>query len=92
MLKGEDPAAAIAAMPKDEQTASIRGMVEGLAQRLSENGQDRQGWLRLVRAWSVLGEKDKAKAALADARKALAADPAAAGELDALARELGIEG
>lgn len=92
MLKGEDPAAAIAAMPKDQQTASIRGMVEGLAQRLSENGQDRQGWLRLVRAWSVLGETDKAKAALVDARKALAADPAAAGELDALARELGLEG
>jgi cytochrome c-type biogenesis protein CcmH len=87
-----DAAAAIAAMPKDQQTASIRGMVDGLAQRLSENGQDRQGWLRLVRAWSVLGEKDKAKAALADARKALAADPAAAGELDALARELGLEG
>lgn len=91
-LKGEDPAAAIAAMPKEQQTASIRAMVEGLAQRLSENGQDRQGWVRLVRAWSVLGETDKAKAALADARKALAADPEAIGELAALARELGIEG
>lgn len=92
MLKGEDPAAAIAALPKDQQQTQIRAMVEGLAQRLSENGQDRQGWLRLVRARMVLGEKDKAKAALADARKALAADSAALGELDALARELGIEG
>ncbi|MBL8590634.1 MAG: c-type cytochrome biogenesis protein CcmI [Methylobacteriaceae bacterium] len=91
-LKGGDAAAAIAALPKDDQQQAIRAMVEGLAARLSENGQDREGWLRLVRAWSVLGERDKAKTALADARKALAADAAAIGALDALARELGLEG
>ncbi|MBK9082559.1 MAG: c-type cytochrome biogenesis protein CcmI [Rhizobiales bacterium] len=87
------PAAeALAALPKDQQQAAIRGMVANLATRLSENGQDVEGWLRLVRAWTVLGEGDKAKAALGDARKALAADSPALERLGALARELGLEG
>lgn len=94
----EPPAAAapsaaesVAALPPAERQAAIRGMVEGLAARLSENGHDLEGWLRLVRAWTVLGEKPKAVAALADARKALAADDKAKSALDALARELGLE-
>jgi hypothetical protein len=40
----------------------------------------------------VLHEADKAKDALASARKALAGDAAASQQLDALARELGIGG
>ncbi|MBK9083541.1 MAG: hypothetical protein IPL88_16385 [Rhizobiales bacterium] len=40
----------------------------------------------------VLSQPDKAKAALGEARKALAADAKAVGALDALARELGLEG
>ena len=47
---------------------------------------------RLIRAYSVLHEPDKAKDALAAARKALAGDAAAASGLDGLARELGIGG
>ncbi len=87
------PAAeALAALPKDQQQAAIRGMVENLATRLSENGQDVEGWLRLVRAWTVLGDGDKAKAALGEARKALSADQPALDRLTALARELGLEG
>ena len=31
-------------------------MVEGLAARMKENPQDRDGWLRLANAWKVLGE------------------------------------
>lgn len=84
-------AEAVAALPQGERDAAIRSMVEGLAARLSENGHDLQGWLRLVRAWTVLGEKAKATAALADARKAMTADDAAKAALDALARELGLE-
>lgn len=97
-LKGGGPdldagaAASIAALPKDQQQTAIRSMVEGLAARLSENGQDLDGWMKLVRARAVLGEPDKAKAALGEARKALAADAKAVGALDALARELGLEG
>ena len=50
----------------------IRGMVTRLADRLKENGTDIEGWLRLVRAYMVLGERDKAHAAAADAKRALA--------------------
>ena len=44
-----------------------------------------------MRAYRVLGEQDKAVKALADARRALAGDPQATGELDRLAHELGLE-
>jgi len=83
-------AAEIAGMDSKSQQAAIRGMVEGLAARLAQNGDDQSGWLRLIRAWHVLQEDDKAKAALAEARKALASHAEAAPALDALAHELGI--
>lgn len=47
-----------------ERTAMIRAMVEGLATRLEQQPDDFAGWLRLGRAWIVLGERDKARAAL----------------------------
>ncbi len=54
-----------AGMPDAE---AIRGMVEGLAARLDAEPNDPQGWVRLVRAWSVLGEDAKRDAARARAR------------------------
>lgn len=87
------PAAeALAALPPAERQAQIRGMVEGLAARLAQNGQDVQGWLRLIRSWAMLGEKDKALAALAEARKALGADAGAVGQIETLAKDLGLQG
>lgn len=83
--------AAIAALPAGQQLTAIRGMVDGLAARLAQDGHDKDGWLRLVRAYSVLGEKDRALSALADARKNLASDPQGLAELDGLAHQLGIE-
>ena len=47
-----------------------RAMVAMLAARLKDNPQDALGWVRLMRAYTVLGETEKAKQALADARKA----------------------
>ena len=47
---------------------------------------------RLIRAYCVLQQPDKAKAALDSARKALAGDAEAGRDLDALARELGLGG
>ena len=73
-----------------EQLTMIRGMVSGLAQRLAEKGGSGEEWARLVRAYTVLREPDKAKTALSDARKALANDATALGNLDALAHELGL--
>lgn len=72
--------------------ADIRRMVEGLAARLAADGSDFDGWLRLVRSYTVLGEGDKARAAAADARRRFAAEAEKIGRLDALMRELGIGG
>lgn len=69
----------------------ISAMVAGLAARLQTNPNDPEGWQRLVRAYAVLGDTEKAKAALADARKAMAKNPAglAAINEEAKARKLG---
>jgi cytochrome c-type biogenesis protein CcmH len=84
-------AAAIAALPEAERASAIRGMVERLASRLTENGQDLEGWLRLVRAYAVLDEREKAVSAVAEAKRNLSGDAAATARIDALARELGLE-
>ena len=47
-----------------------RAMVAMLAARLKADPNDALGWVRLMRAYTVLGETEKAKQALADARKA----------------------
>jgi cytochrome c-type biogenesis protein CcmH len=49
-----------------------QAMVAQLASRLDANPNDLEGWLRLIRAYSVLGEKDKAGAALLKARTVFA--------------------
>lgn len=92
-LKNAPPAEeakAIAALDPKAQQAAISGMVDKLAARLAANGDDPQGWLRLIRAYCVLQQTDKAKEALAQARKALAADAAAGRDLDALSREFNL--
>jgi cytochrome c-type biogenesis protein CcmH len=68
----------------------IAAMVENLAARLKANPNDAQGWLRLIRAYSVLGDKAKAQAALADARDAMKADAEALKAIDAEARSDGL--
>jgi cytochrome c-type biogenesis protein CcmH len=61
----------------------INAMVEGLAARLKDNPKDADGWRRLVRAYSVLGQKEKALQALAAGRAALKKDSAGLAALDA---------
>lgn len=91
-LDGAAPASGIAALPPAERAQAIRGMVESLAARLREKGDDLEGWLRLVRAYRVLGEEEKARQALADARGHFAQNEPAMNRLAALARELGMGG
>ena len=62
---------------------NIDAMVEGLAARLKCNPQDASGWRRLVRAYAVLGQKDKARRALSDGRKALNNDAVGLAALNA---------
>lgn len=77
-------------MTPQERAAMVRGMVEGLEQRLATDGADIEGWLRLMRAWNVLGESDKAKVAAGQARQRFAKDDGALARIDTLARELGL--
>jgi cytochrome c-type biogenesis protein CcmH len=85
-------AAEIGALPEAQRMNAIRGMVEGLAARLDQNGHDLEGWLRLVRSYTVLHEPDKARSAILGAKRNFADDKDALMRLDALARELGLEG
>jgi cytochrome c-type biogenesis protein CcmH len=68
----------------------IGAMVARLDARLKTSPGDLGGWERLVRAYSVLGEKDQALSALASARGAMKGQPKALAVLDAEARSLGI--
>jgi cytochrome c-type biogenesis protein CcmH len=83
-------AAAIAGMPQGPQSAAIRSMVEGLATRLKQQGGPVEDWAKLVRSYAVLGEGDKARAALADARAAYP-DEASRATLSQVARASGLE-
>jgi cytochrome c-type biogenesis protein CcmH len=63
-----------------------------LAERLRRDGADLDGWLRLVRSYMVLGEREKAQAAAGDARRAFAGEPDKLRQIDELAKGLGLEG
>jgi cytochrome c-type biogenesis protein CcmH len=87
-----DAMAAAKDMSEADRGSMIRGMVDRLATRLKQNGDDVEGWLRLVRAYMVMGERDKAASALADARRAVANDAERLSQLNEGARNLGLDG
>jgi cytochrome c-type biogenesis protein CcmH len=64
-----------------------QAMVAQLASRLDANPNDLEGWLRLIRAYSVLGETEKAAAALSRARSVFANQPQAEAALSQAAKE-----
>jgi cytochrome c-type biogenesis protein CcmH len=84
--------ASAADMSPSDRDQMVRGMVERLAARLSADGSDVEGWLRLMRAYVVLGDRDKARAAAADARRALASDPDKLRRIDEGAKNFGLDG
>jgi cytochrome c-type biogenesis protein CcmH len=63
-----DVAAAEDMSPEDRQ-AMIRSMVEGLNDRLANEGGSAEEWARLISALANLGEKDRAIAIYAEAQK-----------------------
>ncbi|GGI70167.1 cytochrome c-type biogenesis protein CycH [Polymorphobacter multimanifer] len=85
-----DQAAAVQALPPGQQQAMIRGMVDGLAERLEANPKDEAGWLRLMRARTVLREGVEARAARDAALAAFTGDASAQGRIRAAAQEMGI--
>ncbi|MGO6940131.1 c-type cytochrome biogenesis protein CcmI [Rhizobium johnstonii] len=82
--------AAAETMNAGDRQQMIRGMVESLDAKLSEDPNNFEGWMRLVRSYAVLNDKDRAADAL---KRGLAAFPPPGEQgrqLLALARELGI--
>ena len=63
----EDSIAAAAEMSATDRKTMILSMVERLRDRLNTTPDDTEGWLRLARAYDVLGNLDAAFAALARA-------------------------
>lgn len=84
--------AAASQMSAQDRNAMIRGMVARLADKLKADGSDVEGWQRLVRAYVVLGERDKAQAAAGDARRALAGDPDKLRQIEDMIKSLGLQG
>jgi cytochrome c-type biogenesis protein CcmH len=78
-------------MAPEAREQFIHAMVERLAGRLHEDGSDVEGWLRLLRAYVVMGERDKARTAANEAREALAREPDKLKLLEAGLRSLGVQ-
>lgn len=76
----------------EAQQQMIAGMVDGLEQRLSQNPRDADGWVRLMRSRMVLGQPDRARAALQRGLQAFANDAAVQTQLRAAAAELNVPG
>ncbi|QUS39313.1 c-type cytochrome biogenesis protein CcmI [Tardiphaga alba] len=88
----QETVAATEGMATDDRNAMIQGMVDRLATRLKQDGSDVEGWVRLVRAYLVLGDRDKAKSALADARQAVGSDAERLRKLNDGLKETGLDG
>jgi len=69
-----------------QQLAMIQGMVASLAAKLDANPDDPEGWVKLVRAYAVLGDTAKRDAAYASARARYAQRPQVTQQLDEAAR------
>ncbi|RKE85490.1 c-type cytochrome biogenesis protein CcmI [Rhizobium sp. AG855] len=78
-------------MSEGDRSQMIRGMVESLDQKLKDDPNNFEGWMRLVRSYAMLKDKARAEAALKDGLKAFPADGAEGQQLVAMARELGLD-
>ena len=85
-----DIAAAETLAPAERQAMAER-MVQGLAARLDQDGSDLPGWLKLMRAYSVLDRKEEAQKALQRAKSQFSGNTQALEQLDRLAAELGLK-
>ena len=70
-----DAVAAAAEMSPEERTDMVRAMVEGLRDRLYEDGGEPEEWARLIQAYGVIGDSAAATEAFRRAREAFSYDP-----------------
>lgn len=82
----QEDVAAAAELSNDERQAFIRSMVDRLAARLEDEPDDLAGWLRLTRAYTVLGERDRASEALDQAAALAKTLPSESPEHSAIAQ------
>ena len=87
-----DQVAAAQQLPAGDQQAMIHQMVDRLAARLKANPKDAEGWVKLMRARTVLNDPAAASAAYHDALKAFAGDAAQQASLRDQARQIGVPG
>ncbi|GLO70065.1 c-type cytochrome biogenesis protein CcmI [Phaeobacter inhibens] len=85
----EDIAAAEDMNAEDRQQM-IRGMVEGLSDRLATTGGTPQEWARLIGALTVLNQTERAQAIYAEAQEVFAEVPEALATITAAAKQAGL--
>lgn len=83
-------AASVAALPPAERQAFVRKMVASLAAKLKANPRDAGGWIRLIRAYAVIGDGAAARTALRDAKAAFADAPQSRAAIVAGAASAGV--
>ena len=91
-MTGDDIAKAVSNLPKDQQEAMIRGMVDKLEAKLKADPANADGWIMLMRSRMQLGEPDKAGKALRDALAAFRKDQNATRKLRDAAFAVGVPG
>jgi len=77
-------------LPPSQQAEMVNEMVNGLERKLAADGRNEAGWLRLMRARMVMGQKDKAKQARDKALQIFSTDKGAVGRIKAASDTLGI--
>ncbi len=85
-VKGPSAAdmAAARSMSPDAQAQMIEGMVAGLAAKLEKNPDNSEGWMMLIRSYTVLGRKEQALAAYEKARSHFAGNHAVLAQMKQL--------
>ncbi len=83
--------AAAADMTEGERSVMIKGMVAGLAARLDQEPDDLEGWVMLIRSYSILGDRGAASQAFAQARDHFTGNQDAVQRLDETAAEFSVQ-
>ncbi|WP_062228979.1 c-type cytochrome biogenesis protein CcmI [Aureimonas frigidaquae] len=86
----QDAVAAMAQLPEQERQAQIAAMVDGLAARLEAEPDDIEGWKRLIRSYSVLGDGTRAREAVSKAQDSFAEGSPERAQITGLGQELGL--
>lgn len=82
--------AAASEMNESDRMEMIRGMVQGLSDRLASQGGTPPEWARLIGALGVLGETERAQAIYANAQEVFAGDDEALSVINQAAGQAGI--